>query len=262
MAQLRPLRLSFVSFGPRRVTQGQERGRPRPTGWALALRGESGRIGEGSELPTNHSRPRALGWERGCGGRDKNSRGRLTYHTADRRCKPLQDKRASRDPVSPGRDGPIGLGPSAQCAGPHPRPHSRTTWGGPPAGGHPPTPELSAIPFRTEPAPNTRARGESVERTRRDRFDNPSPGPGVSEGAAQGSRRRTRSMRLPGRWRRPTLPHSAFAAGPRCKSGPPRGRTWLRARWPTPRLRRTPSNRASELVLRPEGWRVDGRPCA
>src|SRR5213594_150795 len=65
-------------------TQGQDRGRPRPTGWALALRGESGRIGEGSELPTNHSRPRALGWERGCGGRDKNSRGRLTYHTADR----------------------------------------------------------------------------------------------------------------------------------------------------------------------------------
>src|SRR5437870_7856931 len=169
---------------------------------------------------------------------------------------------ASRDPVSPGRDGPIGLGPSAQCAGPHPRPHSRTTWGGLPAGWHAPTPELSAIPFRTEPAPNTRVRGGFVERTRRDRFDNPSPVPGVSEGAAQGSRRRTRSMRLPGRWRRPTLPHSTFAAGPRCKSGPPRGRTWLRARWPTPRLRRTPSNRASELVLRPEGWRVDGRPCA
>src|SRR2546426_5621460 len=96
MAQLRPLRLSFVSFGPRRVTQGEERGRPRPTGRALALRGESGRIGEGSELPTNHSRPRALGWERGCGDKCKNSRSQLTFDPTDRGCKPLQDTRAGR----------------------------------------------------------------------------------------------------------------------------------------------------------------------
>jgi hypothetical protein len=53
----------------RRLTQGQERGRPRPTGWALEPRGESGRIGEGSDLPTDHSRPHALGWERGCEGK-------------------------------------------------------------------------------------------------------------------------------------------------------------------------------------------------
>src|SRR6266704_5263531 len=91
--ELRPLRLFFVSFGPRGLTQGQERGRPRPTGWALALRGESGRIGERSELPTNHSRPHTLGWERGCGDRGKNSRGQLTFNPTDRGRKPLQDKR-------------------------------------------------------------------------------------------------------------------------------------------------------------------------
>src|SRR6266566_6116346 len=78
----------------RGLTQGQERGRRRPTGWALALRGESGRIGEGSELPTKHSRPHALEWERGSGDKGKNSRGQLTYDPVNRRCKPLQDKRA------------------------------------------------------------------------------------------------------------------------------------------------------------------------
>src|SRR2546427_13292626 len=91
--KLRPLRLFFVSFGLRGLTQGQERGRPRHTGWALAVRGESGRIGEGSELPTNHSRPHALGWERGCGDKGKNSRGQLTFNPTDRGRKPLQDKR-------------------------------------------------------------------------------------------------------------------------------------------------------------------------
>src|SRR5438093_13298922 len=90
MAQLRPLRLSFVSFGPRWLTQGQERGRPRPTGWALALRGESGRIGEGSELRTNHSRPHAIGWERGCGDKGKSVRGQLTFDHTDRGCKPFK----------------------------------------------------------------------------------------------------------------------------------------------------------------------------
>src|SRR2546426_10793146 len=51
----------------------------------------------GSELPTNHSRPHALGWERGCGDKGKNSRGQLTFDPTDRGCKPLQDKRAGRD---------------------------------------------------------------------------------------------------------------------------------------------------------------------
>src|SRR5207245_7536372 len=80
------------------LTQGQERGRPRPTRWALAPHGESGRIGEGSELPTNHSRPHAFGWERGCRDKGKNSRGQLTFDRTDRGCKPLQDKRAGRGP--------------------------------------------------------------------------------------------------------------------------------------------------------------------
>src|SRR5207247_8940036 len=51
----------FRELGLRGLTQGEERGRPRPTGWAPALRGESGRTGEGSELPTKLSRPHALG---------------------------------------------------------------------------------------------------------------------------------------------------------------------------------------------------------
>jgi len=88
--KLRPLRLFFVSFGPRGVDSRAERGRHRPTGWAVALRGESGRIGDGSELPTNHLRPHALGWERGCGDKGKNSRGQLTFDPTDRGCKPFK----------------------------------------------------------------------------------------------------------------------------------------------------------------------------
>ncbi len=91
--KLRPLRLFFVSFGPRGVDSRARTRSPRPTGRALALRGESGRIGEGPELPTNHSRPHALGWARGCGDKGKNSRGQLTFDPTDRGCKPLQDKR-------------------------------------------------------------------------------------------------------------------------------------------------------------------------
>src|SRR2546426_9254489 len=89
--KLRPLWLFSRALAREGWTQGQERGRPRPTGSALALRGESDRIGEGSELPTNHSRPHALGWERGCGDKRKNSRGQLTFNLTDRGCKPLHD---------------------------------------------------------------------------------------------------------------------------------------------------------------------------
>src|SRR2546426_3174111 len=65
----------FVSFGPRGVDSRARTRSSRPTGWALELRGESGRIGEGSDLPTNHSRPHALGWERGCWDKGKNFAG-------------------------------------------------------------------------------------------------------------------------------------------------------------------------------------------
>src|SRR6266581_1407817 len=63
---------------------------------ARATRGIRGDWG-GSELLTNHSRPHALGSERGCGDKGKNARGQLTFDPRNRGCKPLQDKRARRD---------------------------------------------------------------------------------------------------------------------------------------------------------------------
>ena len=102
--KLRPLRLFFVSFGARGVDLGEERGRPSPTGWALAPHGESGRIGEGSELPTNHSRPHALGRERGCWGQAQEFARPTDIRSHRSRVQTPSRQAGLKGSVHPGRD--------------------------------------------------------------------------------------------------------------------------------------------------------------